>query len=114
LLKQSYGPGIRWRDLRRILSDAIGPATITITGDGRVEICLGVLQAGLDIEDSRSPVGFTRRGLEEADQVSGGGSAEMRDDGSIEIEFAYHNGDRGRPQSQTDDFFNSLLMRDWP
>jgi len=27
------------------------------------------------------------------DEVSGDGSAELNDDGSIEIEFAYHNGD---------------------
>ena len=27
------------------------------------------------------------------DEVSGGGSAELLDDGSIEIEFAYHNRD---------------------
>jgi hypothetical protein len=28
------------------------------------------------------------------DEVSGDGDAELRDDGSIEITFAYHNGDQ--------------------
>ncbi|MGB8183813.1 MAG: hypothetical protein WCF37_02220, partial [Pseudolabrys sp.] len=32
-------------------------------------------------------------GFDEMDEVSGGGSAELLDDGSIEIGFAYHNGD---------------------
>ncbi len=32
------------------------------------------------------------------DEVSGDGSAELNDHGSIEIEFAYHNGDESRPQ----------------
>jgi hypothetical protein len=60
---------------------------------GRGEIAFGALQAGLDIEYSRSSVGFTWEGFDEMDEVSGDGSAELLDDGSIEIEFAYHNGD---------------------
>ena len=73
--------------------DLCGPATITITDHGRGEIAFGALQAGLDIEYSRSSVGFTWEGFDEMDEVSGDGSAELLDDGSIEIEFAYHNGD---------------------
>ena len=69
-----------------------GPSS-TITDQGRGEIALGALQAGLDIEYSRSSVGFTWEGFDEMDQVSGDGSAELLDDGTIEIEFAYHNGD---------------------
>jgi hypothetical protein len=34
-------------------------------------------------------MGFTWEGLNEMDEVSGDGSAELSDDGSIEIEFAY-------------------------
>ncbi len=37
------------------------------------------------------------------DEVSGDGSAELLDDRSIEIEFAYQRR-RSRPQSQTRDF----------
>ena len=49
-------------------------------------------QAGLDIEYSRSSVGFTWEGFDEMDEVSGDGSAELLHDGSA-IELAYHNGD---------------------
>jgi hypothetical protein len=52
------------------------------------------LQAGLDIEHSRASIGFTWQGFDEMDEVSGDGSAEWLDDGSIEIEFAFHNGDK--------------------
>jgi hypothetical protein len=43
------------------------------------------------------------------DEDSGNGSAELFDDGSIEIEFGYHNGDEAVLQSKTRYFFNSLL-----
>src|SRR5580704_2547328 len=66
---------------------------MTITGHRRGEITFGALQAGLEIEYSRSSIGFTWEGFDEMDEVSGDGSAELLDDGSIEIEFAYHNGD---------------------
>ena len=51
------------------------------------------MQAGLDLEYSRSMVFFTWAGFDEMDEVSGSGSAELLDDGSLEIEFAYHLGD---------------------
>jgi hypothetical protein len=73
--------------------DLCGPATIKIGADGRGEIVFGALQAGLGIEYSHSSIGFTWAGFDEMDEVSGDGSAELLDDGSIEIEFAYHNGD---------------------
>jgi hypothetical protein len=50
-------------------------------------------RGGLDIEYSRSSVGFTWQGFDEMDEVTGDGTAELLDDGSIEIEFAYRNGD---------------------
>ena len=89
----------RWRIVEadiwgRDYLDLCGPATITITNHGCGEIALGALQAGLDIEYSRSSVGFTWEGFDEMDEVSGDGSAELNDDGEIEIEFAYHNGDK--------------------
>jgi hypothetical protein len=36
---------------------------------------------------------LTWQGFGEMDEVSGDGSAELLDNGTIEIEFAYHNGD---------------------
>ena len=73
--------------------DLAGPATLTIGADGHGEIAFGALQAGLDIGYSRSIVHFTWFGFDEMDEVTGTGSAELLDDGSIEIEFAYHLGD---------------------
>ena len=88
----------RWRIVEADIWDRAylnlsGPATMTITEYGRGEIAFGALEAGLDIEYSRSSVGFTWAGFDEMDEVSGDGSAELNDNGSIEIEFAYHNGD---------------------
>jgi hypothetical protein len=34
------------------------------------------------------------------DEVSGDSSAELLDDGSIQIEFAYHNGDESVPKAK--------------
>jgi hypothetical protein len=97
----------RWRIVEadiwdRDYLDLCGPATITITDQGRGEIAFGALQAGLDIEYSRSSVGFTWEGFDEMDQVSGDGSAELLDDGSIEIELAYHNGDEAVLKAKRD------------
>ena len=57
---------------------------------------------------SRASVGFTWEGFDEMDEVSGDGSAELLDDGSIEIEFAYHNGDEAVLKAKLRYFFNSL------
>ena len=51
------------------------------------------MQASLDLEYSPSMVFFTWAGFDEMDKVSGSGSAELLQDGSLEIEFAYHLGD---------------------
>jgi hypothetical protein len=70
-------------------------ATVVRDRDHRrhTEVEMIALQAGLDLEYSRPSVGFTWEGFDEMDEVSGGGSDELLDDGSIEIEFAYHNRD---------------------
>jgi len=82
--------------------DLVGPATITIRADGRGEIAFGAMQAGLDLECGRSIVFFTWQGFDEMDEVTGSGSAEMLDDGSIEIEFAYHLGDEAVLRAECD------------
>ena len=43
------------------------------------------------------------------DEVTGSGSAELSDDGSLEIAFAYHLGDEAVLKAERDHFFNSLL-----
>jgi hypothetical protein len=50
-------------------------------------------------------------GFDEMDEVSGDGSAELLDDGSIEIEIAYHNADEAVLQGETGEFFNLLSAR---
>jgi hypothetical protein len=90
--------GRRWRIVEadlwdRDYLDLDGPATITIGADNNGEIAFGALQAGLDLSYGPSTVFFTWGGCDEMDEVSGDGHAELLDDGSIEITFAYQNGD---------------------
>lgn len=88
----------RWRIVEADLwdrgyLDLCGPAAITIGADNNGEIAFGALQARLDLSYSHSMIFFTWGGCDEMDEVNGDGSAELLDDGSIEIAFAYHNGD---------------------
>ena len=87
----------RWRIIEadlwdRAYLDLCGPATLTITAQGG-EIAFGAMEAALDVEFARDSIGFRWRGSDEGDQVEGEGSAEILDDGTIEIEFSYDNGD---------------------
>lgn len=88
----------RWRIVEADLwdrdhLDLVEPAHMTIRGDGRGEIAFGAMQASLDIEYTATVIFFTWAGFEEMDEVNGSGSAELQDDGTLEIEFAYHLGD---------------------
>jgi hypothetical protein len=73
--------------------DLCGRATIVIGARGRGEIAFGAMQATLDIEYGRTSVDFEWLGFDEGDEVGGEGTAELLDDGSMRIEFAYENGD---------------------
>ena len=88
----------KWRILEadiwdRDYLDLLGPAHITFQGDRHGEIALGALNAGLDCEYSPSIIFFTWEGFDEMDEVRGDGSAELNDDGTLDIEFRYHLGD---------------------
>lgn len=88
----------RWRIVEadlwdREFLDLVGPTMLTIRADGSGEIAFGAVQASLDIDYAPSMVFFTWFGFDEMDEVMGTGSAELLDDGSLEIEFAYHRGD---------------------
>ena len=63
---------------------------------------LGARQAGLDLSYGPSMVFLTWAGFDEMDEVTGDGSAELLDDGSIEITFAYHNGDEAILKAKRD------------
>ena len=88
----------RWRivdaDLwDRDYLDLVAPAAMTIGADGRGDIAYGALQASLELEYGRSIVFFTWAGFDDMSEVTGSGSAELNDDGTLEIVFAYHLGD---------------------
>lgn len=97
----------RWRIVEadlwdRGFLDLGGPATITIGADNHGEIAFGALEASLDLGYGPSMVFFTWAGADEMDEVTGDGSAELLDDGSIEITFAYHNGDEAILKAKRD------------
>lgn len=87
----------RWRIVEadlwgRDYLDLIAPAAIVIDADNHGEISFGAMQAGLDLGYSPTMVFFTWAGFDEVDEITGDGSAELLEDDSIEITFAYHNG----------------------
>jgi hypothetical protein len=73
--------------------DLCGPATLVVKASGHGEIAFGAMQASLDIDYGPAEISFTWAGFDEMDEVSGAGSAELQDDGSLQIEFDYHLGD---------------------
>lgn len=75
---------------------------MVIRADGRGEIVFGATQAGLDLEYGRTIVFFTWEGFDEMDEVRGSGSAELLDNGSLEIQFAYHLGDEAVLRAERD------------
>ncbi|MCR9267568.1 MAG: hypothetical protein NXI03_08350 [Alphaproteobacteria bacterium] len=73
--------------------DLVESAMMVIQANGHGEIAFGAMQAGLDIEYSRTLVFFTWEGFDEMDEVRGSGSAELQESGTLEIEFAYQHGE---------------------
>ena len=51
------------------------------------------VDATMELGYGQRIVFFNWTGFDEGDQVCGSGSAELEDDGSIEIELSFHNGD---------------------
>ena len=88
----------RWRIIAADLwdrdsLDRVEPTYLQIGRDGGAEFVFGCITAGGQIEYSRTIVFFRRSGSDEGDEVSGGGSAELQDDGTIEIALSFDNGD---------------------
>ncbi len=98
-MRASENPVVgRWRIVEddlwdRDYLDLCGPATLVVQASGHGEIAFGAMQASLDIEYGPDEIGFAWAGFDEMDEVSGAGSAELQDDGSLQIEFDYHLGD---------------------
>ena len=96
----------RWRIVEadpwdRAHLDLCGPTRLTITAQGG-EIAFGALQAGLQGKSARDSIGFHWAGCEEGDEVDGEGTAELLDDGALEIEFEYRNGDEAVLKAKRD------------
>ncbi len=65
-------------------------------------IVFGAMQASLELENSPSIVFLTWAGFDEMGEVTGEGSAELLDGGSIEVTFEYHNGDEAILKAERD------------
>ena len=88
----------RWRIIEadlwdRDYLDLCGPANLVTKADGDGEIAFGAMQASLNVDYGPDEIGFTWSGFDEMDEASGAGSAELKDDGSLRIEFEYQLGD---------------------
>ena len=98
-MKASQNPIVgRWRIIEadiwdRDYLDLCGPASLMVRANGDGEIAFGAMQASLEIDYGPDEIGFTWAGFDEMTEVSGAGSAELQDDGSLQIEFDYHLGD---------------------
>jgi hypothetical protein len=73
--------------------DLCGPAFIEIDVQDRGEMAFGALNAALDCGFNSIGIDFEWNGADEGDQVSGDGWADLREDGCLDGEIAYNNGD---------------------
>ena len=73
--------------------DLVEPASISFGKDGRGEFAFGAVHGGMELEYSPTTIFFTWAGFDEMDEVSGSGSAELGDDGNLEVELSFHLGD---------------------
>jgi hypothetical protein len=87
----------RWRIVEadlwdRDFLDLCRPAYVHFETGGHGEFAFGAVQGGMNLRCGKRSVFFTRNGFDEMDETSGSGSAELDDDGTIEIELSFHNG----------------------
>ena len=80
--------------------DMLGPAHITFQTKGQGEFAFGCVQATMACDYATQTVFFTWEGCDEMDPVHGEGSAEITDDGFLEGEIAFHNGDESGFKAQ--------------
>jgi hypothetical protein len=73
--------------------DMLEPAFFEFQRDGHGEVRFGCVVGGLDCSYSSTAVDFTWQGHDEMDEASGDGLALLEDDGSLAVEFSFHNGD---------------------
>jgi len=73
--------------------DLCGPVYIEIDARGLGNMAFGALEASVDSSFTPNGIDFEWSGADEGDQVSGTGWADLHEDGSLEGEIAYNNGD---------------------
>jgi transposase len=88
----------RWRIVEADLWDSdyldlVEPAYMSFGKNGRGEFAFGVVNATMELGYGQRIVFFNWTGFDEGDEICGSGSAELEDDGTIEIELSFHNGD---------------------
>jgi hypothetical protein len=82
---------IDWADLwNRVHFDLCGPAALTITVNGG-EIAFGALETALEVECAHDSIGFHWAGCEEGEEGDSERTAELLDEGTLQIEFAFRN-----------------------
>src|SRR3954453_22842156 len=102
----------RWRIVEadlwdRDYLDLVEPAYISFDRDGTGEFAFGVVNATLVVEYGQSVVFLTWIGCNEGDEITGSGSAELQDDGTIEIELSFHKGDNAILKARHERFYDS-------
>lgn len=95
----------RWRVVEadlwdRAYLDLVEPAYVDFGEDGHGAIAFGAVTGGMDLEYAHGAIFFTGEGFDEMDEVSGSGAAELQDDGTLEIDFAFHHGDEALLKAQ--------------
>lgn len=88
----------RWRIVAadlwdRDYLDLVEPASITFGRDGRGEFAFGAVHGDMELKYAPATISFTWAGFDEMDDVSGSGSAELDDGGTLKIELSFHLGD---------------------
>lgn len=88
----------KWRivempDYEADYPDMMGPAYIFFDGKGGGEFAFGCVTGSLYGAADADAVDFTWDGNDEMDEACGGGSAEIRPDGSLDGEIRFHRGD---------------------
>lgn len=89
----------RWRIVGadhwdRNFLDLVEPAHLTLDDRGHGKIVFGAVQVTLDPQYGRQIVFFRFIGIDEDNEIWGNGSAEICEDGSLEIEFDTFDGNQ--------------------
>lgn len=76
--------------------DLVEPAYIRFDEGGRGEMAFGALQASLECETAVTIIFFSFEGCDEMDPVRGTGTAELAEDGTLDVEIVYYQGDEAQ------------------